>query len=76
MFVMANEIESSSPNVIVATGNVEARQDGQNFFADWLLYDTSRRFVEARGNVRTRLLRLPARTDQRPGEAHERGDQQ
>ena len=52
MFVMANEIESSSPNVIVATGNVEARQAGQNFFADWLLYDTSRRFVEARGNVR------------------------
>ena len=52
MFVMANQVESTAPNVIVATGNVEARQDGQNFFADWLLYDTTLSYVEARGHVR------------------------
>jgi len=51
-FVMADQIESTQPNVIVASGNVEARQAGQNFFADWLLYDTTQRFVDARGNVR------------------------
>lgn len=52
MFVMANQIESTAPNVIVATGNVEARQAGQNFFADWLLYDTTLNYVEAHGKVR------------------------
>ena len=52
MFLMANQIESTQPNVIVASGNVEARQAGQNFFADWLLYDTTRSFVDARGRVR------------------------
>ena len=52
MFVMANQIESTAPNVIVATGNVEARQAGQNFFADWLRYDTTLNFVDARGQVR------------------------
>ncbi|MDO9221029.1 MAG: LPS-assembly protein LptD, partial [Thiobacillus sp.] len=52
MFLMADQIESTQPNVIVASGNVEARQAGQNFFADWLLYDTTRSFVDARGRVR------------------------
>jgi len=52
MFVTADQIESTAPNVVVATGNVEARQAGQNFFADWLLYDTTLGFVDARGQVR------------------------
>lgn len=52
MFLMADQIESTQPNVIVASGNVEARQAGQNFFADWLLYDTTLNFVDARGKVR------------------------
>jgi LPS-assembly protein len=52
MVVMARQIESTVPNVAVATGNVEAHQDEQSFFADWLLYDTSLNYVEARGKVR------------------------
>ena len=52
MFVSADRIESTSPNIIEASGRVEARQAGTNFFADWLLYDTTRSLVQARGQVR------------------------
>ncbi|MDA8129813.1 MAG: LPS-assembly protein LptD [Betaproteobacteria bacterium] len=52
LFLSADRIESTAPDVIVATGNVEARQAGQNFFADWLLYDTTQDLVQARGAVR------------------------
>ncbi|MBI3431170.1 MAG: LPS-assembly protein LptD [Hydrogenophilales bacterium] len=52
LFLTADRIESTAPDVIVATGNVEARQAGQNFFADWLLYDTTQDQVQAHGHVR------------------------
>ncbi|MDP3421648.1 MAG: LPS-assembly protein LptD [Thiobacillus sp.] len=52
MFLTADRIESTEPNVIEASGHVEARQAGQNFFANWLRYDTSLNSVEARGQVR------------------------
>jgi LPS-assembly protein len=52
MFLAADRIESTAPSIIEASGNVEARQAGQNFFADWLRYDTNLNFVEARGQVR------------------------
>ncbi len=52
LFLMADRIESSAPGIIEASGGVEARQAGQNFFADWLLYDTTLNQVQARGNVR------------------------
>jgi LPS-assembly protein len=52
LFLMADRIESNAPNRIEASGHVEARQAGQNFFADWLLYDTLLNSVEARGQVR------------------------
>ncbi|MFO7542943.1 MAG: LPS-assembly protein LptD [Thiobacillus sp.] len=52
MFLAADHIESNAPNIIEASGKVEARQAGQNFFADWLRYDTTLNSVEARGQVR------------------------
>lgn len=52
MFLSADQVESTAPNVIEASGHVEARQAGQNFFANWLRYDTELNFVEARGKVR------------------------
>jgi len=52
MFLFADQIESTAPNVVEASGNVEARQAGQNFFADWLRYDITLSEIEARGNVR------------------------
>ena len=52
LFLTANRIESNAPGIIEASGNVEARQAGQNFFADWLLYDTTSDTVQARGKVR------------------------
>src|SRR5512139_1505037 len=52
LFLTADRIESTAPDIIVASGNVEARQAGQNFFADWLLYDTTQDQVQARGHVR------------------------
>lgn len=52
MFLKADQIESTAPNVIEATGQVEARQAGRNFFANWLRYDTTLNYVEARGQVR------------------------
>lgn len=52
LFLMADRIESTAPGIIEASGHVEARQAGQNFFADWLLYDTTLNEVQARGRVR------------------------
>ena len=52
LFLMADTIESTGPNVVEASGSVEARQAGQNFFADWLRYDFTQNDIEARGNVR------------------------
>jgi LPS-assembly protein len=52
LFVMADRIESNAPNIIEASGHVEARQAGQAFFSDWLRYDTVLNAVEARGQVR------------------------
>lgn len=52
MFLSADRIESTAPNIIEASGSVEARQGGQNFFANWLRYDTTLNSVEARGQVR------------------------
>ncbi|MFZ3175631.1 MAG: LPS-assembly protein LptD, partial [Thiobacillus sp.] len=52
LFLMADCIESSTPGIVEASGRVEARQAGQNFFADWLLYDTTLNEVQARGQVR------------------------
>ncbi len=52
LFLMADTIESTAPNVVEASGRVEARQGGQNFFADWLRYDLTQNAVEARGGVR------------------------
>jgi LPS-assembly protein len=52
LFLMADRIESTAPGIIEASGRVEARQAGQNFFADWLLYDTTLNEVQARGQVR------------------------
>ena len=52
LFLTADRIESTAPNLIEATGKVEARQAGQNFYANWLRYDTTLNTVEARGKVR------------------------
>ncbi len=52
LFLTADRIESSAPGIIEASGRVEARQAGQNFFADWMLYDTTLNEVQARGQVR------------------------
>ena len=52
LFLMADRIESTAPNVVEASGQVEARQAGQNFFADWLRYDLTLNAIDARGHVR------------------------
>ncbi|MBT9568475.1 MAG: LPS-assembly protein LptD [Thiobacillus sp.] len=52
LFLTADKIESLAPNVIEASGQVEARQAGNNFYANWLRYDTTRNQVQARGDVR------------------------
>ncbi len=57
LFLMADKIESTAPNVVEASGHVEARQAGQTFSADWLRYDLTQNAVEARGQVR---LQQPA----------------
>lgn len=52
LFLYAETIESTAPNVVEASGQVEARQGGQRFFSDWLRYDFTLNAVEARGGVR------------------------
>ena len=52
LFVAADRIESTAPNVIEASGQVEARQAGRAFFAGWLRYDATLNSIEARDAVR------------------------
>ena len=52
LFITADRIESSKPNIVEAYGKVEARHAGQNFFADFLRYDTQLNQVTANGDVR------------------------
>jgi len=52
LFLTADKIESTGPDVVVASGRVEARQAGLNFFSDWLRYDITQHQVQARGGVR------------------------
>ncbi len=52
LFLSADQIESINANTIEASGKVEARKAGQNFFADTLRYDHSQEQVDARGNIR------------------------
>lgn len=52
LFLSADQIQTISPEVIEATGKVEARKAGQNLFADRLRYDHSREQVEAEGSIR------------------------
>ncbi|ODU42324.1 MAG: LPS biosynthesis protein [Thiobacillus sp. SCN 63-374] len=63
LFVTADRIESTAANVIEASGHVEARQAGQNFFANWLRYDTTLSRVEARGQVRLEQAALQVTGD-------------
>src|SRR4030066_1177559 len=49
LFLMADRIESSAPGIVEASGRGEARQADQNFFADWLPYDTTPNEVEGGG---------------------------
>lgn len=51
LFVNADKIESTAPHVIEASGQVQARQGGNNFSANWLRYDTTLNQVQARGQV-------------------------
>lgn len=52
LFIMADRIESSEPNIVEAYGQVEARQAGKNFFSNYLRYDTGLNQVYAKGQVR------------------------
>jgi LPS-assembly protein len=52
LFLTADRIESTAPNVVEASGRVEARQAGYAFYADWLRYTAPLSLVEARGRVR------------------------
>lgn len=52
LFLSADLIQSISPTLIEATGKVEGRKAGQNFFADTVRYDYSEERVEAAGNIR------------------------
>lgn len=52
IFITADVVESNAPDVVEASGRVEARQAGRNFYADWLRYDLTLDELRARGNVR------------------------
>ncbi|MFP5380717.1 MAG: LPS-assembly protein LptD [Gammaproteobacteria bacterium] len=52
LFIAADRVESTAPDIVEAHGNVEARKAGQNFFAQWLRYDITLNSVEAHGAVR------------------------
>ncbi|MFN3544154.1 MAG: LPS-assembly protein LptD [Thiobacillus sp.] len=52
IFLSAERIESNAPNIVEAHGQVEARQAGQAFFANWLRYDATFNSIEARDAVR------------------------
>ena len=51
LFLTADRIESTAPNILEASGQVEARQAGRVFSANWLRYDTTLNQVQARGQV-------------------------
>ncbi len=63
LFLSADRIESTAPNVVEASGRVEARQAGQAFFANWLRYDTTLNSIEARGQVRLEQANLQVNGD-------------
>jgi len=52
LFLSADRVESVSANVVEASGKVEARKAGQNFYADTLRYDHSIEQIDAKGNIR------------------------
>jgi LPS-assembly protein len=52
LFLTADRIESTALNVLEASGQVQARQAGRVFSANWLRYDTTLNQVQARGQVR------------------------
>ena len=52
LFLSADQVETVSPDIIEAKGNVEARKAGRNFFADTLRYDHTLDTIDARGKVR------------------------
>lgn len=58
LFLSGDRVESVSADVIEASGKVEARKAGQNFFADTLRYDHSRESIEAEGNIRLEQANL------------------
>lgn len=58
LFLSADRVQSISPSVIEASGKVEARKAGQNFFADTLRYDHSLEQIEAEGNLRLEQANL------------------
>ncbi|MFN3716505.1 MAG: LPS-assembly protein LptD [Thiobacillus sp.] len=61
LFLTADMIESTAPNVVEASGKVEARQNGMNFYASWLRYDTTLNSLDARGQVRVEESALRVR---------------
>lgn len=58
LFLSADRVQSISPDVIEASGKVEARKSGQNFFADKLRYDHVEGQIEAEGNIRLEQANL------------------
>jgi len=52
LFLSADTVQSVGPNVIEASGKVEARKAGQNFYADTLRYDHVLEEIDAKGNIR------------------------
>ncbi|NWG39091.1 MAG: LPS-assembly protein LptD [Hydrogenophilaceae bacterium] len=58
LFLSADVVQSISENVIEASGKVEARKAGQNFFADTLRYDRALNQIEASGKVRLEQSKL------------------
>ncbi len=58
LYLSADRVQTVSPNVIEASGKVEARKAGQNFSADRLRYDHSQQQVEADGNIRLEQANL------------------
>lgn len=58
LFLSADVVRSITTDIIEASGKVEARKAGQNFFADILRYDRALNRIEASGNVRMEQPRL------------------
>ncbi len=58
IFLTADTVQSVGADVVEASGKVEARKAGQNFYADTLRYDRSLNQIEASGNIRLEQQRL------------------